>query len=273
MIVCHATRSDLSTIASVFIEAFKFRGDPSEVVTAFEVCFEVQPNGCFIACADGEVVGTGCYFMYGRLAWVGAVAVVPKYQRKGVGTKLMKKILSELETLGVKTIGLDATEAGYKLYRRLGFVDEYYTIMYDISSTLKIKVSTGSSVEVLNSIPEFAVEMDRRAFGADRVRVISAWLKKSARILVAEERGYAMLWDGRVGPVIAVDNATALELILKAAELGATRAIVPEANHKAVELMEVLGAVPVAKCVRMRLGLEHVEDISKVYGILNYAKG
>jgi len=40
-----------------------------------------------------------------------------------------------------------------------------------------------------------------------------------------------------------------------------------------MKLVDEVGGRPVNTCVRMRLGAERVENIEKVFEILNYAKG
>jgi predicted N-acetyltransferase YhbS len=127
-----ATRKDIPEMAHVFSEAFKVPyGD--EVILIYEASLDVQPDGCFVAQLDDEIVGTGCYFIYNEtLAWIGNVAVLPAYQRKGIGTSIMKKLLKNLEARKIKSVRLDASEAGYPIYRKLGFLDEYRTVTYTL---------------------------------------------------------------------------------------------------------------------------------------------
>ena len=271
VIIRRATRNDIPRMTEVFCSAYGFREDFNSVVTSFDVSLEVQPDGCFIALLSGRAVGTACYFVYGGLAWVGAVGVVPELQRKGIGTRLMDAVLSELSEAGVRTVRLDASRAGYRLYRRLGFTDEYRTITYDLSGA--VLPAEAGDVEVLHTVPEHVAELDRVAFGADRLRVIMAWVRRSAKILAVEGRGYCMLWGSKLGPLIARDYDAAVRLLARALELGATSVIVPDANTLAMKLVDEFGGRPVNTCVRMRLGPEHVEDVGKIFGILNYAKG
>ncbi|WFO74825.1 GNAT family N-acetyltransferase [Desulfurococcaceae archaeon MEX13E-LK6-19] len=273
MIIRNATYNDLDAMASVYARAFGFKGDISLVKMVFEVCLEVQPDGCFVACLDNRVVGTGCFFIYGSFAWVGGVCVVPEYQRRGIGTRIMERILRELKTRGIETIRLDSTKAGYRLYKKLGFIEEYKTITYDLSNIDTSLCPSKDEVEVLDNIPDFVAETDRMVFGGDRVRVLRAWLKRGAKLLVIRDQGYAMVQKTRIGPVIANNEDTACTLILESIRLGVTKITIPEANTKAVELMNKVGAKPLVYCTRMRLGPKYNEDTSKIYGILNYAKG
>ena len=81
------------------------------------------------------VVGMRCFFTYGSFAWVGGVAVVPEYQHKKIGTKIMMRILEELKNRNIRTIRLDSTRAGYKLDKKLGFIEEYHCIRMRLGPT------------------------------------------------------------------------------------------------------------------------------------------
>lgn len=272
VVIMRARPSDAGAMARVFVKAFGHRGPLEPVVTNFGVSMEVQPDGCFVALLNSSVIGTGCFFDYGRVAWVGNVAVVPELQRRGVGTAIMLRILGELRARGVETVRLDATEQGRRLYRKLGFVEEYHTIMYRLSREASEEVSYGG-VEVLDELPEFALEFDRRAFGADRTHVLASWVRRRAKVLVVARDGYALLRKGFLGPVIARSYGVAKTLVTRAIRLGAQRMIVPSASRDAVRLVEELGAEEVTRCIRMRLGPMYPKDVGGIYGILGCAKG
>jgi len=62
------------------------------------------------------------------------VLTYPEYRRKGIATKVIKKIIEEAEQLGVSSIELSATSDGKPLYEKLGFHISNYT-------TMKMKLS------------------------------------------------------------------------------------------------------------------------------------
>ena len=53
----------------------------------------------------------------------------PQYRRKGIATKVMRKLLEEAKELGVASVDLLATEDGKTLYDKLGFQVANYTAM------------------------------------------------------------------------------------------------------------------------------------------------
>jgi GNAT superfamily N-acetyltransferase len=70
---------------------------------------------------DGEIVGTGVATVSGRVGWVGSIWVAPAVRRRGLGRAITEAVIEELEGSGCRTLVLVATEAGRRLYERLGF--------------------------------------------------------------------------------------------------------------------------------------------------------
>src|SRR5262245_4850768 len=69
---------------------------------------KLEPEGCFAAVLNGQLVGTTTTTCYGReLAWIGMVLVRPEQRRSGIATKLMTTALDYLKPK-VATVKLDA---------------------------------------------------------------------------------------------------------------------------------------------------------------------
>ncbi|MCD6324514.1 MAG: GNAT family N-acetyltransferase [Desulfurococcales archaeon] len=268
--VRHAVREDIDVMAEVFAKAF--RVGMSEAREVFEVSMDVQPDGCFVAVTDtNSIAGTGCFFIYGPLAWIGNVAVLPQLQRRGIGTSLMKELLREMGCRGVRTVRLDASRYGHGLYLKLGFIDEYRTVTYRI--TAPPTSGSGDALQVTGEVPEWVFRIDAEAFGADRSMALKALLRRGAALITLGRRGYAIVRGEDVGPVVAEGRDAAEALIAKAYELGARKLIVIERNPEAVGMAKELRWVPEDVCVRMRLGPPCREKVNLIYAALSYAKG
>ena len=82
------------------------------------------PGGARIAMTEGRVVGTAATIRYGgACAWIGMVLVDPAMRGRGIGTRLFDEALGLLSDIPVAR--LDATPAGYPLYRKRGFAEEH----------------------------------------------------------------------------------------------------------------------------------------------------
>ncbi len=73
--------------------------------------------------ANGQLVATSILFPFGpNLAFLGMVIVHPERQRQGLGNVVVRKCLDRAADLSIHSVGLLATDAGYPLYQKLGFV-------------------------------------------------------------------------------------------------------------------------------------------------------
>jgi len=263
----HLERKDAEIFVNIVERAYNY-DDRNALYIIFQVNMDTQEDGCLAISLDGKYVATGCFFVYGYLAWIGFVGVLPEYQRKGIGTMLFRHILGELNSRNVRTIKLDASSKGYGLYKKFGFVDEYPTVTYEFQ---KIPYPKGK-VCILQTLTPEIIDLDSQVFGEKRIKALEAWIKCGGEILVTNE-GYALLKMKSVGPLIARDLEEAEILLSHALNMGARRIIVPHSNFRAVRLIRKFGGVERNRTMRMRLGGKINENISWIYGILSLAKG
>jgi len=261
---------DIDFMVDLYIEAYGYTGPRDILREIFEICLNVSPQGCLLALLGDDVVGMGCVFIYGHVAWIGCMAVKPEYQCRGIGSTILRNLLEIALSHGSRTIRLDSTSAGYNLYRKFGFIEEYYTISYEISK-YEPSVDT-SKVQVLNYLPQEVIHKDTEIFGADRTKVLETYVNRGAKVLLYNN-SYALVYRHRVGPLIASNTEDALVLLSKAYELGARILTIPSANTRAIQLIDKLQARQLYKCIRMRYGPPTNEKIDHIFAILNYAKG
>jgi GNAT superfamily N-acetyltransferase len=180
-----------------------------------------DPAGCFAAVVDGQVVATTTTTVYGPgLAWIGMVLVDPAYRRRGLATRLVEHALAHLDTAGVRTVKLDATPPGQRVYERLGFEAELMVQRWDAATARP----ADAPHDLVDATGVCALrEYDRAAFGADRAKLLASLVAGALGppvALVAADglpRGYALARAGSrrdyVGPIVADDAATAAALL------------------------------------------------------------
>ncbi|HEY2975271.1 MAG TPA: GNAT family N-acetyltransferase [Pyrinomonadaceae bacterium] len=180
----------------------------------------LEPNGCFCATIDGDVVATTTTTIYGHeLAWIGMVLVDPDRRRLGIATKLMNVAIEYLSKAGVATVKLDATPAGCSLYKNLGFKEESLIERWEgIAGTRAVACSTMDTPRRRE-----ALVLDRHAFGGERSKLIEMLIEDSyvAPLVAAEAdgrlTGYALARHGSAavyaGPVVATSTDAATTLL------------------------------------------------------------
>ena len=72
----------------------------------------------------GRLVGGACTASFGATGWIGALGVLPRARRRGIGELLTRASVEWLEERGAATSLLYATEMGRRVYERCGFVAE-----------------------------------------------------------------------------------------------------------------------------------------------------
>ena len=144
-----------------------------------ERCWLFEPDGCFIAEADGRRVGHVFSVRYDKAGWIGLLIVDPKERAKGVGKKLMQSAISYLHKSGTETIRLEAVERAVPLYRRLGFKDEFSSLRFSkqVNERSSLRRSTEAKMRARIRLMqrddiENVANFDSRFFGANRLRVI-----------------------------------------------------------------------------------------------------
>ncbi len=179
-----------------------------------------SPEGCFVAEAEGRVVGTTTTITYeGRFAWVGMVLVDPQFRRQGVGTRLLARAMEHLDACRIPTIKLDATPQGKPIYEKLGFVPEF-----EIERWVLERPPRAENPLSRDAPPVLAdiLDLDRKVFGADRGELLRSLDREAPAFTQGIQsgggtQGYALGRRGsradHLGSWMAQDEAIARELL------------------------------------------------------------
>jgi GNAT superfamily N-acetyltransferase len=208
----------------------------------------IQPDGWLVAQEGDALLGMVGAIDYGSFAYVGMMGVRADRQGRGIGRQLLGTLLEWLESRGVRSARLEATDHGRRLYQRMGFVDAGVTHELHLPSSV-----TGSppsmAVEVARDPGEVA-SLDRDIFGADRER-LWRWLfaAEPERVLIARDSdgsaaGYLCVQEEVLGPWGARTPQLAAALLNAALPLvrsPRTRVMVPEQNAHGRALLEAGG--------------------------------
>ena len=100
---------------------------------------------CYVAECEGRIIGAVWVRIMNDYGHVSddmpslAISLLPEYRNNGIGTALMKKMLSSLRELGYKGVSLSVQKQNYacSMYRKLGFKtiqdkDEEYIMVYSM---------------------------------------------------------------------------------------------------------------------------------------------
>jgi acetyltransferase (GNAT) family protein len=197
--------------------------------------------------AGGPVVATGGALSFGATGWIGGVTVAPAAQRRGLATAVTRLLSTWLAGRGAQTTLLLATEAGERVYERLGFVGEGELVTY--SGELPGGGAAAPALAPGDGAGASAVRaLDAAATSEDRAVALgfapAGW--------VLPGRGYRLAPSWPRSPLVALDPAAGATLLDAAG--GPTMLDVPAANAAARDAVLARGLRERYTTRRMRLG-------------------
>jgi len=86
-----------------------------------------QPELFFIALLDGQLIGSIMVGYEGHRGWIQYLAVLPAFQKRGYGKRLVSKAIVELRKLGCVKVNLQVRRSNASVvdfYKHLGFEEE-----------------------------------------------------------------------------------------------------------------------------------------------------
>ena len=236
------------------------------------------PDGARVAVVDGRVVGTAATIRYGSaFAWIGMVLVDPAARGRGIGTRLFQEAVELLSDM--PSARLDATPAGYPLYQKQGFVEEYRVQRMSRPTGFERGATIGGVRPLGGEDVGRVLAMDARAFGTSREAMLR-WMLEGAPQLAwvaddgAPAPGFVLGRHGHdfdhIGPVIAESREVAATLV-QAALSATTRQVIVDATPHAPGWHEWLrsnGFVQQRELIRMTRGPSPAADREWQFAIL-----
>jgi GNAT superfamily N-acetyltransferase len=151
--------------------------------------------------------------------WISMVLVDAAHRHRGIASLLVDVCVASLREAGRIPV-LDATPAGAAVYARIGFVAGFAFERWEGDGAAPIAATDPESgVAPGPAQAETLIALDRSACGVDRTLLLRSFLARPATRAWLAPRGdaFALRRAGRraaqVGPIVAADDAAALELL------------------------------------------------------------
>ncbi|MDQ7053091.1 MAG: GNAT family N-acetyltransferase [candidate division KSB1 bacterium] len=162
----HMQKDDLREVNSVLSRAFTharweqglqaYRVPPC-CMRFLEMYLQRFPQGSFVLHDRRRIRGFIFAHLWGKIGWVGPLAVLPDWQGRGYGRDLLEASLQTLIDAGAATLGLESAPLSFRnigFYGRKRFFPGYLTV--DLSSEVKrsqlIRLSAGYRAEALREL-------------------------------------------------------------------------------------------------------------------------
>lgn len=169
--------------------------------------------------ADGRPVATGAILPYGKhFAWISMVLVTASRRRERIGTGILETCCAAVARRGFTAV-LDATPAGERVYRPLGFEPIFALSRWQgEGSGRRAKLPGGIRPMAASDIGAVAA-IDAAAFGAGRTFLLESFFRRAPHLAFMTESadGFVLARPGRlatqIGPLVAVDAEAAAALL------------------------------------------------------------
>jgi predicted N-acetyltransferase YhbS len=184
-----------------------------------------------VACDGvGAVVGTAMAWHYGpRTGTLGMFLVSPAHQQSGIGRRLMQPLL---EDAGARSLMLNATDAGLRLYEASGF--RVAGAIRQLRGHCRPPSGTTTARPLQPDDRAALLALDEAAFGAPRTALLDRMVRDGQTMVLGAKRaitGFAIrrkFGHGDViGPVVAASESDALDLVAALVVPGFLRIDVP----------------------------------------------
>lgn len=232
-----------------------------------------------IAEKEDKIIGVGGLFLFQQVASVGYMGVLEDYRGRGIGTAVFSNLMDIAQSSGIKSVILYASKFGEPIYKKYGFRGKYSASMHHLAKIESELQEVVEGVQIKKSIPDWTLILDKETMGFNRADYLKARIALGAKLLIVENEGYALLSNVlskiRLGPLIAKNYDTALQIIKKSINLGVDNLIIPY-HPQQQNLMSNIA--PLTENIgdpnlKMIYGEDLQEKLTYLYSIGTYAKG
>jgi GNAT superfamily N-acetyltransferase len=158
---------------------------------------DVRLDASVALAVEGELAGIGLVGVRESRGWVAGMGVAPQWRGRGIGRRLMERLLAQMRAIGLTHAQLEVLEvntSALALYRRIGFRATRKLLVYHGPLRLDATPATrrsGDQARVRGASPRVALQQ----FAASHA-VAPAWQREQASLVrVRSELDGLGLWD------------------------------------------------------------------------------
>ncbi len=228
----------------------------------------IQSPHCFPLklSVNDKTVAIGASLRHLDTAWLACIVVHRDYRGKGLGRAMTEELIKRLDSRIFKTVYLDATDAGFHVYTKLGFQTEDEYVHYRKQSNHPTVLQQKHPHIRPYREKDFhqIFQLDYKASAEHRKGIFTDWVKES---IVYEENGIVhgyYLPNVANKPVIARTRPVGKALLQYHIERHAV-VIPPLSNEYAIDFLAENGFEAYRQTKRMRLGARRSSNLQMLF--------
>jgi GNAT superfamily N-acetyltransferase len=167
---------------------------------------------------EGHTVATGAVLPYpDRFAWISMVLVTARRRRERIGTRILETCCADIVRRDLVPV-LDATPAGERVYRPLGFAPMFALSRWQGDIDSRADPPAGVRPMTKADIPAIAA-IDAAAFGASRRFLLESLYRRAPQLAFVTDdlNGFVLARPGQratqIGPIVAASEDAAAALL------------------------------------------------------------
>ena len=225
---------------------------------AVPYCFPVKTT------IGGKIVGIGSGILMGRTGWLAHIIVHYDHRRKGIGSMILDHLISLLRGLSCETISLVATDQGYTVYKKAGFIEQTEYVLFERKEPLDARLDSKNIRVFMDTDQEDIFRLDREVSGEERHKILSEHLTGS---WIYEEDGVANgFYLPELGKGLIVANSSEAGIALMQIRLSQTnKGWLPFDNKDGTRFFKENGFKEFRRSKRMVLGKPFIWRPEKLY--------
>ncbi len=189
--------------------------------------------------AENKVIGVGELIINGKIGWLGNIIVCKEFRNQGLGKKLTERLIEMANAKDCESIYLLATPLGKPVYQRLGFQESGKYLFFKKGEMNFPEEKNESIIPFDKKYQNEIFDLDRKAMGEDRSKVLALHLKHSFVYKKADEDEISGFFIPTLGDGVIICNNTiaGYEFIKKRETFGMERIILPEECKETIEFL------------------------------------
>lgn len=214
--------------------------------------------------SERKIVAIGAGISWGKTAWLAHIIVAPEHRNKGIGGSLVGQLLHSLQNSGCETISLIATDMGYPVYKKAGFIEQTEYVFFEKETPLKDIALSEEIIRLPAAKTQEIMVLDQTASGENRSNLLTdelnncyVYLKKGRTL------GYYLPGLGE-GLIIANDNTAGIEL-MKLKYSITSKGSLPAENKDGIKFLKDNGFRETKTVKRMIWGKEFLWHPVQIY--------
>jgi GNAT superfamily N-acetyltransferase len=208
---------------------------------------------------SGRIVASGAVLpLEPGAAWISMILVAPALRSQGLGRKVFEQCLRTVQASG-RVAMLDATPAGEKLYAQFNFAPQWQLSRWQRQANSPSKQSAPPPPPPSTQIDALAA-LDEMALGLNRSKMLGQFSARRGACLVRHSQACSLVRAGRfarhIGPLLAPDEASAVQLLREVADSDASALLidVPDERPLMHQQLAASGFERIRSFTRMSLG-------------------